>query len=393
MVRQRRRRWIPLTIIGAVAASILVMPASSARVGGHQGGRTLLFVPSFSSNVVTVFNAGTGRRVASIGINANGACCAYATPNQRKVFIVDGLSPFATRIDVNTLKVDHVTRLAGTWGDRGAPVPRSGKLFWLDEIPQGNVQSINVKTGQVVHTYPSIGDAFSVSHNGRWLFEANTSKNIGGSAAYPGALVVRSARTGKVAGSVKLPAAAGIGQLPLGVFVTPDDRQVFIETVDPTARSLLYVINVRHPTHPRFVRTITVGATALVPAFNPSGRQLWVPNAGSGTISVVSTGKDKVLRTIDVGPFVSNVVLDGRTVFVGESTVAPNAATSLALTLAGVIVGAAITPGTGYTKNRALIDLPGRVVQYDARTYRPLHKPALQLPSVSFVMELVHARH
>ncbi|HEX3899696.1 MAG TPA: hypothetical protein VHW74_11035 [Mycobacteriales bacterium] len=391
MTRYRGR--LPFAVAGALAASLLAMPASSA-AGAHpaDSARTLLFVPSFSSNVVTVFDARTDKRVASIGIDANGACCAYATPDQRKVFIVDGLSPFATRIDVNTLKVDHVTRLDGTWGDRGAPVQRDGKLFWLDEIPQGHVQGINVKTGQVVHTYPAIGNTFSVSHNGRWLFEANTAKNIGATASLPGALVVRSAQTGKVVGSAKLPLAIGIGQLPIGVFVTPDDRKLYIESDDPVAPSLLYVLDIRHPAHPRFVKTITVGATALVPAFDPSGRQLWVPNAGSGTISVVSTRTDRVVRTIDVGPFVSNIAFDGRTVFVGESDIPPNSVTSLALTTGGVIVGAAITPGSGYTKTRPLIDLPGSVVQYDAHTYQPLHKPAMTLPSVSFVMEVVHTR-
>lgn len=388
----RLRGRLSLVAAGGLAASLLAIPAPPA--GAHPAGspRTLLFVPSFSSNVVTVFDARTDKRVASIGIDANGACCAYATPDQRKVFIVDGLSPFATRIDVNTLKVDHVTRLDGTWGDRGAPVQRDGKLFWLDEIPQGHVQGINVRTGQVVHTYPAIGNTFSVSHNGRWLFEANTGRNVGGSATYPGALVVRSAQTGKVVGSAKLPALAGIGQLPIGVFVTPNDRKLYIVSDDPAAPSLLDVLDIRHPAHPRFVKTITVGATALVPAFDPSGRQLWVPNAGSGTISVVSTRSDRVVRTIDVGPFVSNIAFDGRTVFVGESDIPPTSVTSLALTTGGVIVGAAITPGTGDTKNRPLIDLPGSVVQYDARTYRPLHRPPLALPSVSFVMEVVHTQ-
>jgi YVTN family beta-propeller protein len=381
-----------LTVVVVLAISLPATPALSAAVHHAERSRTLLFVPSFSSNVVTVFDARTDKRVASIGIEANGACCAYATPDQRKVFIVDGLSPFATRIDVNTLKVDHVTRLDGTWGDRGAPVQRNGKLFWLDEIPQGHVQGINVKSGQVVRTYPAIGNTFSVTHNGRWLLEANTGKNVGGTASYPGALVVRSTQTGKVVGSAKLPAAIGVGQLPIGVFVTPNDHTVYIETDDPVSASLLYVLDIRHPAHPRFVKTITVGATALVPAFDPSGRQLWVPNAGSGTISVVSTGKERVARTIEVGPFVSNIAFDGRTVFVGESNVPPNSVTSLALTTGGVIVGAAITPGTGDKKNRPLIDLPGSVAQYDAHTYRPLHKPVMTLPSVSFVMEVVHTR-
>ncbi|HEY1653003.1 MAG TPA: hypothetical protein VGG09_14055 [Acidimicrobiales bacterium] len=353
-------------------------------------GRGLLFAPSFSSNVVSVFDLNTDRLVASIGIQAKGACCAYGTPDGKYVYVVDGLSPHVTRINVASLKVDHLTTLAGTWGDRGAPVPDDDQTFWLDEIPQGDVQGIDVATGQVVHTFPFIGNTFSVSHDGRFLYEVNTSKQLDGTAIEPGAIVVRSALTGAVVGSVSLPPA--LGQVPIGAYVSPDDQKLYVDTDNPLGPSLLYVIDITNPSRPELLKTLTLGDTSLIATFTPDGRQLWVPNAGSGTVSVIDTATDTVVHVIKTGIFVANVVFQDGRAYLSESPspVPPNSLTSLVLTLAGVIPGAALTPGSGATSFRPGIDLlRGEIVQYDTATYQPLNTPPLQLPSVSFVMQPV----
>jgi YVTN family beta-propeller protein len=162
--------------------------------------------------------------------------------------------------------------------------------------------------------------------------------------------------------------------------------------VNALAPSLLYVINVANPTQPQYVKTLTLGDTALIGSFTPDGSQLWLPNAGSGTISVIDTADDTVVHTIDVGPFVSNVVFNGGTAYIAESNTAlpDNSLTGLLLTLEGPVPGAAITPGTGSDTTIPLVDLmPGEVVQYNTSTYQPLTKPPLVLPSLSYVMDVV----
>jgi YVTN family beta-propeller protein len=376
-------------ITAALAVGVLGAPTATASASDPPA---LLFAPSFANNVVSVYNLSNDRLVASIGVDAHGACCAYATPDHKYVFIVDGLGPYATRINVATLEADHLTTLDGALGDRGAPVQSDSKTFWLDTLPQGNVQGIDVATGDIVNTFSSIGDAFSVSHSGSYLFEANDAQGVGGSALFPGALVVRSTTSGAVVGSVSLPLLDGLGQIPLAVFVSPDDQQVYVETVNALAPSLLYVINVANPTQPQYVKTLTLGDTALIGSFTPDGSQLWLPNAGSGTISVIDTADDTVVHTIDVGPFVSNVVFNGGTAYIAESNTAlpDNSLTGLLLTLEGPVPGAAITPGTGSDTTIPLVDLmPGEVVQYNTSTYQPLNKPPLVLPSLSYVMDVV----
>jgi YVTN family beta-propeller protein len=387
-LRLQAARLFGVTIITAALAMAVSDPSNAA----PSNPPALLFAPSFANNVVSVYNLTNDELVASIGVDAHGACCAYATPDHKNVFVVDGLGPYATRINVATLTADHLTTLDGALGDRGAPVQNDSKTFWLDTLPQGNVQGIDVATGDIVDTFSSIGDAFSVSHDGSYLFEANDAQGSSGTAMFPGALVVRSSTTGAVVGSVNLPLLQGLGQIPLAVFVSPDDQQVYVETVNALGPSLLYVIDVEDPTQPQYVKTLTLGDSALIGSFTPNGRQLWLPNAGSGTISIIDTASDSVVRTIDVGPFVSNVVFNGGTAYIAESNtpLPDNSLTGLLLTLEGPVPGAAITPGSGSSTSIPLVDLmPGDVVQYNTTTYQPLDKPPLVLPSLSYVMDVV----
>src|SRR5438105_2966233 len=156
-----------------VLALLLAAPVSAAPRPAPTSPRPLLFVPSFSSNVVSVFDPRTDRLVKSVGIQAQGACCAYASPDQKTVYIVDGLSPYVTAIDTASLKVTHVIPIRGTWGDHGSAMPSDGKTMWLDDLPQGDIEGIDTHTNKVAKFYPGVGGLFANSLDGRWLFVDN----------------------------------------------------------------------------------------------------------------------------------------------------------------------------------------------------------------------------
>ena len=150
MTQGRRLRLQAARVFGvAVIIAAFAVTVSGPSTAASSNPPTLLFAPSFANNIVSVYNLNNDQLVASIGVDAHGACCAYATPDHKYVFIVDGLGPYATRINVATLTADHVTTLNGALGDRGAPVQNDSKTFWLDTLPQGNVQSIDVATGEL----------------------------------------------------------------------------------------------------------------------------------------------------------------------------------------------------------------------------------------------------
>jgi YVTN family beta-propeller protein len=362
---------------GTAAMGMAGTSASAAPRGPHAGVQPLLFVPSFSSNVVSVFDARTDKLVKYIGIDARGAAVPYVTPNQRDVFIVDGLSPYTTEIDTRTLTVQHVIEVPGTWGDRGSPLSWSGSTFWMDSIPQGDIEAISTRQHKVTKEFAGAGEQFANSFNGRWIFVFNN-----------GEFQVLSTRNGQVV--AEIPLSHGEGVLTL---VSPDDKTVYLigdsadgKPLDTVTSSLVDVIDVSNPLHPRFVKSITTGSFALEAAITPDGRQLWVANAGDGTVSVIDLATNQVVHTISTGRYICGLGFYANRAYIVQSpsTVPPTYATAYQLAIPGVIPGAESAPETGSTTWRPGIDPPGEIAVYSATTYQPLDLPTIPLPSEAF---------
>lgn len=69
----------------------------------------------------------------------------------------------------------------------------------------------------------------------------------------------------------------------------------------------------------RVVDSIVVGARPLIPALSPDGKELWVPNQGSNTVSIISTQTRQVIATIPgvaSQPHGIRFTSDGRRAFV-----------------------------------------------------------------------------
>ncbi|MCE2502872.1 MAG: beta-propeller fold lactonase family protein [Chlorobi bacterium] len=69
----------------------------------------------------------------------------------------------------------------------------------------------------------------------------------------------------------------------------------------------------------RVIDSITVGAKPLIPALSPDGTELWVPNQGSNTVSIIDVASRQVVRTIDEFLSQPHAVIftkDGKRVFV-----------------------------------------------------------------------------
>jgi DNA-binding beta-propeller fold protein YncE len=374
------RLMLALGLLGALG---LTTDRASAQAGAHH----YLFAPSFSSNIVTVFDLQTGAIVKSIPLQAKGACCAYATPDGSKVFITDGLSPYVTIINARTLTVEHLTKLVDTWGDRGTPVQRDGKVFWTSEIFSGHVQGIDTATGRVLHTYLGIGNNFAASFDGNTLYTATGGGSLLNSD--PGTMIftTRSAQTGEILGGTEIPSFVGG---PVAVLPTHDDTKVYIETIG--SGSPLHVMDVSNPRQPRYLHSIQVGSTPFVGGFNDDSSKLWIPASGDGTVTIVDVKTDTPVHTIKTGQYVGNVVVSGNRAYLAMSPFPypPTPGKSLAATIVGIIPGAQLTsPDKGATRYRPGVDMPGEIQIYDANTYERLPGPPLPLPSVTFGMVVV----
>jgi YVTN family beta-propeller protein len=96
------------------------------------------------------------------------------------------------------------------------------------------------------------------------------------------------------------------------------------------------------------VKTIKLGKTPFGVAVTPDGSKVYIANQGDGTVSVIDAASNKVIATIDVGtnPFGVAVTPDGKTVYVanqGDGTV--GGTVSVINTATNTVSGAAIPVG------------------------------------------------
>lgn len=345
-------------------------------------------MPSFGSNVVSVFDLDTNKLVKTIGIQARGACCVYVSPDQRTVYNVGGLSAFITAFDTRTLTVSHVIPFEGTIGDHGSTMPADGRTFWFDNT--SDILGLDTRTDLVTRVFKGTGGLFCNSTDGRWLFEDDTK----------GHFIVRDAATGAIVASTPMPYANSGAE---AVQVSPDGRTAYIVGASQLPAefseggselsSALEVVNVSDPLSPQFVKTVPTGPFPEVATFTPDGRQLWAPNSGDGTITVVDVATGRVVHKLSTGRFVTNVTFYGDRAYIMENPydLPPNYATAFYFTALAVVPGAALAPTSGSTAYRPVVDAPGQLVVYDRLTYRPLDIPPLPLPSEAFVSVTVMA--
>lgn len=383
----------PAAILCALALTLAACSSSDDTAGSTEpraastgAGHRYLFAPSFSSNLVTVLDLDANTVAAHIPVQARGPCCAHATPDGRKVYVVDGLGPWVTVIDPATLQVTRKIRLHGLLGDRGHRIQHDGRLFWISTLPDGWLEAIDTTTDEIVHSYPLISNTFSISRDGQSLYSANVTTLPTAFAATATSFAVRDPATGKVTASAFLPFA--LENSPLQMYVTHDDRKVYVQMLGATG--VTHVVDVSDRARPKYLKTVKVGAVPVVGAFTPDGSQIWFPNSGDGTVSVLDVATDEIVHVIDIGHYVAGVAILGDRAYVSASPgIIANPVLSQALLFVGLLPGAAITPLSGSTTYRPLLELPGEVTSYDRHSYERLALPPMVLPSASHVIEVM----
>ena len=106
-----------------------------------------------------------------------------------------------------------------------------------------------------------------------------------------------------------------VGKEPWCVAITPDDAKAYVTNMASGTVSVISTFK------QKVIDTIKVDTEPFGCALTPDGRQLYVANQSSGTVSVINTKNDKVVHTIDdvgVKPHGIGISADGDRVFVTE---------------------------------------------------------------------------
>ncbi len=108
-------------------------------------------------------------------------------------------------------------------------------------------------------------------------------------------VLVAVTRVGAPLGANALPGAAvPVGQRPRGLAVSPDGRQVYVANFNSDSVSVV-------DTGSGEVTAIPVGDGPVQAVVSPDGGRAYVANIGSDSLSVVDTGARAVIATIPVG--------------------------------------------------------------------------------------------
>lgn len=375
------------SIIAALVLALLFVSAPSAFADNppaaeSESRQPLLFLPSFGSNVVSVLDTRTDRVIKHIGMQAKGASVAYASPDQKTVYVVAGADHFVSEIDTASLSVRRVIPFRGTIGDRGSALPADGDLFWLTTLPEGNIQAIDTSKGKVTRVLKGGGMMFANSRDGRWIYVVTNNRTF----------EVRDATNFRVVSSTPVPHSIG-----LAAMVSPDGRRVYLIggsdiplPISTVTHGFVDVIDVADPRAPRVAESIKTGSYTFNAEFTPDGRQLWVLNAGEGTIDVIDVATNRIVHRIATGRQITSVSFYKNKAYLIQdpSPIPPTYASAVAITIAGPFGGAFLTPESGLTTTRPVIDAPAEIAVYDRFTYGRTAAPTVPLPSMVFTPAL-----
>jgi YVTN family beta-propeller protein len=390
------------------AASVQAAPQSAAGQRRGTAGtaqKAYLFVPGFTNNLVWAFDLQTDKQVAAIPFGGYAPLGAYARPDGEKIFVPDGLpdplSPlrgFVETIDVATAKVEHKTAINNPAGERGTKIAPKSSLFWFSEISSGafvngDLEAIDTRTYKLARRCPGGGIPFQPSPNGRWLYTRNGDY-------HSATLNVRSAQTCRIVASVPIPDpglvnGVEIDQLEffslIEMYLSPDGKKVYLSSAGNPGYITpgnLKVIDVSNPLHPHFLTQMSVGVAPYEASFTPDGRQLWVPNSGDGTVSVVDVRTDTVVRTIDTGRYVGGVAFWGNRAYLAMTQDGYPLLPSFGSLLYTVTAGGLAAPPTGAPTTRPGLDVPFEIVPYDIHRYERLDLPPMKIPGISWIMAI-----
>lgn len=374
--------WATTTPAGAVPSGGATDSCSPAALEAPY-----LVIGNLSANAVTVWNAETYERIATIPLKEDGdtprehssPIGTWATPDGRTVMVFN-ISTDVETIDMETFTVLRTTVLPpeNSFADRASVIQDDGRTFWLTTYPPiANLYGIEIATGEISHAAAAPAVTFANSRDGEVLYFSNA-----------GNLEVRDPETLDVLASTPTQGSR--------VLVSPDDSMLMVQgpplPIGPASTVLggdyvVDAIDVSDRNNPTVVKSFPIEGGSWPGAFSPDGTQFWMPYNDVGKIKVFDM-TDLTERDIETGESGQGVVVgeNGRAyVTMNPLPTGPVPTVSAIGSYFAGIPGGAL-PGSAEDE-RPLIDTPGQVWVYDTTTLEKIAE--FDLPSNAYMPTIV----
>jgi YVTN family beta-propeller protein len=338
-----------------------------------------LFASVWGANYISVSDTASMREIKKIPADNDGPATIYVTKDNRHLYLENGgyRGRTVSIIDPQRLTIDRQIPISGANGDRATRIQEDGRFYYVSTIPQKDITQIDTGSEKVSRIYQGLGNDFTVSRDGKSLFVLTTLGDKPSILSYDVA-------SGDRLGSASWPQSKdGFLLRGFGYTLMSEDGNYVYSSGNPVR-----VIDVRDPKAPKLIASIPVGRAPLLPALSPDGSELWVPNAGDGTISVIDTRQLKVVHTLSTGRYMTHAAFesDGSRVYVAEARAdgpKPDPSLLLWLYLVKMGLGGLFGAEQGVYHPRPLLDTPGEIVAYDAHTYARLPLAPIETVTVA----------
>lgn len=305
--RRWSRRFMFTIAIGALlGASAPAAQAARAACPTRHPARSTIYVPNVLADTVSVVDGTSDTIVATIPVG-HFPYTALVTRDGSQVFVADSSSDEVSIISTATNKVTHT-------------VPTDGGPFQLATDPRGafvyvansagTVSVISTATDKVVHTIPIGGlpVTLAVNHADTKLYVTEMEDDM----------TVVNLPSDTVDTVIHMGSAWNYG-----LAISPDDTKVYVAShFSPNqvgAMAGVEVIDARSDTVTGQVH-LGLYLNPFDMALSPDGRTAYIPESGSGTISVLDTSTLTVTDTIHgfVNPMAITLSPAGRTAYVSD---------------------------------------------------------------------------
>ena len=132
-----------------------------------------------------------------------------------------------------------------------------------------------------------------------------------------------------------------VGNVPIGVAVTPDGTKVYVTNFGSANVSVI------HTATKTVVKTVPVGTGPWAVAISPDGTKVYVANSAGNTVSVIRRPGNTVVATIPVGnvPYGVAITPDGTQAYVTNHSAGPDNTVSVIATATNTVAGLPIPVG------------------------------------------------
>ena len=240
-----------------------------------------VYVTNQNSNNVSVINTANNTVIATVGVgNYPENICI--SPDGKKVYITNRYDSTISIINPMTNTVSKTVKVGVT--PYGMCISPDGSKVYVCNNTSNSISILSGTADTIMNTINSVVNYpgnICISSDGSKIYAITSSSNIS---------IINT-----ITNTISTPISTGSSNSIYSLCITPDGRKIY------TTQAGSGSVNVINTSNNAIIKTISVGSLPYGISVSPDGSKVYAVNNGSNSVSVISTTSDSVIETITVG--------------------------------------------------------------------------------------------